>query len=98
MLTKWQGRLSGLQSKGKPQPIVADQAVAEHLAREAALRDIAKEAGESGDKVVPLKAKAAKAKKFQKALIADTNASPLALGGRVFPSTAHVRLWGVKRT
>jgi hypothetical protein len=68
MLAKWQGRLSTLQSKGKPQPTAkklppvslvpgtehlmsraairttSDQATAEYLAREAALRDIAEEA------------------------------------------------------
>jgi hypothetical protein len=36
------------------------------LAREAALRDIAEEAGDSGYKVVPLKRKVAKAKKPKK--------------------------------
>ena len=89
MLTKWQARLSALQSKGKSQPTAkklpkvdlvtgsehlmpraamtttSDQATDEYLAREAAPRDIAEEAG---DKVVPIKGKArpAKAKKFTK--------------------------------
>src|SRR5262245_56321326 len=85
-LTKWQGRLSALQSKGKPQPtakklpkvdlvtgsehlmpraaitITGDQATPECLAREVALRNIAQEAGDSGDKVVPIKGKARLAK------------------------------------
>jgi hypothetical protein len=53
MLTKWQARLTALQSNGKSQP--GDQAD-ECLARDAALHDIAEE---TGDKVVPIKGKAA---------------------------------------
>jgi ABC-type hemin transport system substrate-binding protein len=52
MLTKWQGRLSALQSKGKPQPTAKK------------LPPVALVAEGSGDKVVPIngKAKPAKAK------------------------------------
>ena len=43
----------------------SDHAAAQHLARAAALRDIAEETGDSNGKVVPLKGKAGKAKKPQ---------------------------------
>jgi hypothetical protein len=45
--------------------IASDHAAAQHLARAAALRDIAEETGDSNGKVVPLKGKAGKAKKPQ---------------------------------
>ena len=73
MLTKWQNRLSALQAKGKPHPtakklppVTLVPGTENCLAREAALRDIAEEAGDSGDKVVPLKGKVAKSQETQK--------------------------------
>ena len=70
MLSKWQNRLSALQSKGKPQqtanklpPLTLVPDTEPCLAREAALRDIAEETGDAGDKVVPIKSKAKKPKK-----------------------------------
>ena len=73
MLTKWQTRLSAMQSKGKPEPtakklppVTLVPGTEDCLARESALRDIAEEAGDSGDKVVPLKGKVAKANRPKK--------------------------------